>query len=150
MKNEPRAGFHSVTPRMVVSDVAGQIAFLRAVFDATGDAHVGGPAEIRIGDSVVLVTAAGDREVFPAFLYVYVGDADAVYARARCRCHVARGAVRHPVRRSAGDGAGPLRERLADRSRCPASVTPVPAEPAARRGEASEDRMPAELRSAPA
>src|SRR5262249_3110481 len=32
--------------------------------------------------SVVLVTAAGDREVFPAFLYVYVGDADAVYARA--------------------------------------------------------------------
>jgi len=82
MKNEPRAGFHSVTPRMVVSDVAGQIAFLRAVFDATGDAHVGGPAEIRIGDSVVLVTAAGDREVFPAFLYVYVGDADAVYARA--------------------------------------------------------------------
>ena len=82
MKNEPRAGFHSVTPRMVVSDVAGQIAFLRAVFDATGDAHVGGPAEIRIGDSVVLVTAAGDREVFPAFLYVYVGDADAVYAHA--------------------------------------------------------------------
>src|SRR5262249_37997485 len=82
MKNEPRAGLHSVTPRMVVSDVAGQIAFLRAVFDATGDAHVGRPAEIRIGDSVVLVTAAGDREVFPAFLYVYVGDADAVYARA--------------------------------------------------------------------
>src|SRR5262249_56463811 len=40
------------------------------------------PAEIRIGDSVVLVTAAGDREVFPAFLYVYVADADAVYERA--------------------------------------------------------------------
>ena len=82
MKHEPRAGFHSVTPRMVVSDVAGQIAFLRAVFDATGDAHVDRPAEIRIGDSVVLVTAAGDRKVFPAFLYVYVADADAVYGRA--------------------------------------------------------------------
>jgi PhnB protein len=82
MKYATREGFHSVTPRMVVSDVAGQIAFLRAVFDATGDVHVGRPAEIHIGDSVVLVTAAGDREVFPAFLYVYVGDADAVYARA--------------------------------------------------------------------
>src|SRR5262249_46629998 len=82
MKNEPRAGLHSVTPRMVVADVAGQIAFLRAVFDATGDAHVGRPAEIRIGDSLVLVTPAADREVFPAFLYVYVADADAAYARA--------------------------------------------------------------------
>ena len=82
MKNHPRAGFHSITPRIVVSDVAGQIAFLPAVFDATGDVHVGRPAEIRIGDSLVLVTPAGDREVFPAFLYVYVADADAVYERA--------------------------------------------------------------------
>jgi uncharacterized glyoxalase superfamily protein PhnB len=82
VQNTPRAGFHSVTPRIFVSDVAGQLAFLRAVFDATGDAQVGRPAEIRIGDSVVLVTVAGDREVFPAFLYVYVADADAAYERA--------------------------------------------------------------------
>jgi PhnB protein len=82
MKYATREGFHSVTPRMVVSDLAGQIAFLRAVFDATGDAPVGRPAEIRIGDSVVLVTPAGDRAVFPAFLYVYVADADVAYDRA--------------------------------------------------------------------
>ena len=82
MEYVTREGFHSVTPRMVVADVAGQIAFLRAVFDATGDPPVGRPAEIRIGDSVVLVTASGDRAVFPAFLYVYVADADAAYERA--------------------------------------------------------------------
>jgi len=35
---EPPAGFHSVTPRMVVSDVAAAVEFLRAVFDATGEA----------------------------------------------------------------------------------------------------------------
>jgi uncharacterized glyoxalase superfamily protein PhnB len=79
----PRAGFHSVTPRIVVSDVAAQIAFLRSVFAATGEDHADRPAEMRIGDSLVMVTApGGGRELFPAFLYVYVDDADGVYERA--------------------------------------------------------------------
>jgi PhnB protein len=78
----PPAGFHSVTPRMVVSDVTAEVEFLRAVFDATGEVHVGRPAEIRIGDSLVLVAPAGERALFPAFLYVYVDSADATYRRA--------------------------------------------------------------------
>jgi len=82
MKTVPRPGFRSVTPRIVVADAAAQIAFLRAVFDATGEHHADRPAEMRIGDSVVMVTSAGLRELFPAFLYVYVENADAVYARA--------------------------------------------------------------------
>ncbi len=85
----PRAGFHSVTPRIVVTDVAAQVAFLRSVFEATGEPHADRPAEMRIGDSLVMVTAAsGGRELFPAFLYVYVDDADAAYDRA-----IAAGAV---------------------------------------------------------
>jgi PhnB protein len=52
------------------------------VFDATGEVHADRPAEIRIGDSVVMATPAGSRELFPAFLYVYVDDADAAYERA--------------------------------------------------------------------
>ena len=75
-------GFHSVTPRMVVSDVAAEVEFLRSVFDATGEVHTDRPAEIRIGDSLVMVTPAGERALFPAFLYVYVDDADAAYRRA--------------------------------------------------------------------
>ncbi|HEX4721209.1 MAG TPA: VOC family protein [Pseudonocardiaceae bacterium] len=67
---------------MVVSDVAAAVAFLRATFDAVGDAPEGRPAEIRIGDSLVMVSAVGERELFPAFLYVYVDDADAAYRRA--------------------------------------------------------------------
>ncbi len=77
-----RSGFHSVTPRIVVADAAALVAFLRAVFDASGDSHADRPAEIRIGDSLVMVTPAGARELFPAFLYVYVDDADAAYRRA--------------------------------------------------------------------
>jgi len=82
MPPKVRPGFHSITPRIVVADAKAQIAFLRAVFEAEGEQHGDRPAEIRIGDSLVLVTPAGAREAFPAFLYVYVEDADAVYARA--------------------------------------------------------------------
>jgi PhnB protein len=67
---------------MVVGDAAGAVEFLRVVFDAVGDAPDGRPAEMRIGDSLVMVTPADEREPFPAFLYVYVDDADAVYDRA--------------------------------------------------------------------
>jgi PhnB protein len=71
-----------VTPRVVVSDSVAEVKFLRAVFDAKGEVHAGRPAEIRIGDSLVLVSASGERELFPAFLYVYVADADETYRRA--------------------------------------------------------------------
>ena len=78
----PPPGFHSVTPRLVVSDVVAQVEFLRAVFDATGDVHADRPAEIRVGNSTLLISRAGERELFPAFLYVYVEDVDNVYRRA--------------------------------------------------------------------
>ena len=78
----PPDGFHSVTPRIVVRDVAVAVEFLLTVFDASGESRSGGPAEIRIGDSLVMVSPAGVRDEFPAFLYVYVQDADIVYARA--------------------------------------------------------------------
>ena len=80
-ETERPAGFHSVTPRMVVGDVAAEVEFLRAVFDALGDLHAGRPAEIRIGDSLVMVSPAGERDLFPVFLYVYVDDADSAYRR---------------------------------------------------------------------
>ncbi|WP_410673391.1 VOC family protein [Amycolatopsis sp. cmx-4-68] len=74
--------FPTVVPRMVVSDLVAAVAFLRTVFGATGEAESGRPAEIRIGDSLVMVSAEGERELFPAFLHVYVDDADATYRRA--------------------------------------------------------------------
>ena len=74
-------GHHSVTPRMIVADVDGTVAFLRARFDATGDVVPGRPAEVRIGDSLIMVSGTGERAAFPALLYVYVDDADATYQR---------------------------------------------------------------------
>jgi uncharacterized glyoxalase superfamily protein PhnB len=74
-----RDGFHSVTPRIVVEDVEAQVNFLRMVFGATGSLEPGRPAEILIGNSLVMVSPAVERDRFPAFLYVYVDDADAAY-----------------------------------------------------------------------
>jgi PhnB protein len=82
MQDLPRKGFHSVTPRIVVADVESQVDFLRTVFQGTGELVAGRPAEIRIGDSLIMVTPAGARELFPGFLYVYVEDADRTYRRA--------------------------------------------------------------------
>ena len=79
---QPRPGYRTVTPRIVVSDVDAQVAFLRAVFDASGEVVAGRPAEVAIGDSLVMVTSAAERDLFPAFLYVYVDDADETYRRA--------------------------------------------------------------------
>jgi PhnB protein len=80
--SESRAGFHSVTPRIVVTDLESQVAFLRDAFDATGEVPQGRPAEIRIGDSLVMVSSATERDLFPAYLYIYVDDADESYQRA--------------------------------------------------------------------
>jgi PhnB protein len=82
MPKAPRAGYHTLTPRIVVADAAGLVAFLRTVFDAAGDLQPDRPAELRVGDSLILVTSADAREPFPAFLYVYVDDADSTYGSA--------------------------------------------------------------------
>ena len=103
----PRKGFRSVTPRIVVRDAAGLIAFLSAVFEAHGEQSGDRPAEIRIGDSLVMVTPAGARDAFPAFLYVYVDDADAAHRRA-----LAAGAVslEEPVDTPYGDRRGMVQD----------------------------------------
>jgi PhnB protein len=76
-------GWHTVTPRIVVRDPENLIQFLKAVFHARGEFRSGLPAEIRIGDSVVMVSGGdGLRDPMPAFLYVYVDDTDSTYQRA--------------------------------------------------------------------
>jgi uncharacterized glyoxalase superfamily protein PhnB len=75
-------GFHSVTPRIVTADAAALVAFLKRVFDAAGDLDPKAPAQVAIGDSLILVSQAGARDAFPAFLYVYVADVDATYRKA--------------------------------------------------------------------
>ena len=74
--------WHSVTPRIVVEDVPGLVAFVRDVFAATGEMEPDRPAVLTIGDACIMVSGTGPRPATPAFLYAYVDDADATYRRA--------------------------------------------------------------------
>ncbi len=75
-------GWHTVTPRIFVSDPESLVTFVREVFGASGDYQETRPSEIRIGDSIVMINGTEFRRPMPAFLYVYVADVDATYRRA--------------------------------------------------------------------
>jgi PhnB protein len=82
MSPEPRPGYHSVTPRLVVADVSGLVDFFRRVFGATGDMEPGRPVELQLGDALIMVSSTGERDAFPGFLYIYVDDVDTTYGAA--------------------------------------------------------------------
>jgi uncharacterized glyoxalase superfamily protein PhnB len=80
------AGYHTVTPYLVVADGEGLLAFLRAAFQAEVQSRTDRPdgsianAEIRIGDSMVMVAQARDPWLpMPSGFYLYVPDTDATY-----------------------------------------------------------------------
>jgi PhnB protein len=74
-----REGFHAVTPRLVCDDPKGLVAFLKRVFDANGELPEAAPAEMQIGDSIVMVSGSGPRAATRGFLHVYVDDVDTTF-----------------------------------------------------------------------
>ena len=107
-------GFHSVTPALRVPGVATLIDFVTQAFDAKEIARFAGPdgsimhAEIRIGDSIVMMGEPGDRfSPMPASLHLYVPDVDATYRRA-----IAAGAtsLREPADQFYGDRSAGVRD----------------------------------------
>lgn len=107
-------GYHSVTPYLIVSGAERLLAFLKQAFDAEErfrmDAEEGkiGHAEVRIGDSVVMLAEAGDEwPAMPGNLHLYVEDCDAVYGRA-----LAAGgtSVREVADQFYGDRSGGVRD----------------------------------------
>lgn len=75
-------GWHSVTPRLVADDPARLVDFLKQAFGASGEFSTSAPAQMKIGDSIVMVSGAGPRDVMSSFLYLYIENADATYERA--------------------------------------------------------------------
>ena len=104
----PPKGWNTVTPRIVTSDVEGLVGFLKLVFAATGELAVDRPTTLWIGNSPVMISGVGPRAAMGAFLYVYVEDADATYARA-----LAAGgrSVEAPLDTPYGDRRGMVEDR---------------------------------------
>ncbi len=82
-------GYHAVTPYLTVQGVPKLIDFLKQAFEAqeiermTQPDGTIGHAEVRIGDSVVMMGEARDEwKPMPSGIYLYVNDTDAVYKRA--------------------------------------------------------------------
>jgi uncharacterized glyoxalase superfamily protein PhnB len=81
-------GYHSVTPWIISRDTAKLLDFLTEAFGAEELSRVNveggiGHAEVRIGDSVVMMfDARADWPDTPCFLRLYVEDCDAVYEQA--------------------------------------------------------------------
>src|SRR5438128_9164196 len=73
--------WQTVTPRIVVEGVPELVEFLQSVFDATGAYTADRPTVTKIGSSMVMISEPAVRKPMPAFLYVYVDDADEKYRR---------------------------------------------------------------------
>src|SRR5262245_42042056 len=90
-------GFHTLTPGLVVGDVARAVEFYKKAFGAEEQSRITGPqgtvthAELKIGDSIFMLGPesqnAGTRSPHslhgtPVSLNLYTVDADALFARA--------------------------------------------------------------------
>src|SRR5947207_6409088 len=82
------AGFGTLTPYLVGTQVTRLHEFLRQAFDADVRASFPRPdgtimhSEVAIGDSIIEIGESDEKEVRPCELHLYVPDADATYARA--------------------------------------------------------------------
>ena len=86
---DSRDTYHTVTPYLVVSDADAELDFLKTAFDgidATCHRNQDNTvmhAEIRIGDSLIMLgQAGGPWKPRAAALYLWVEDVDATYSRA--------------------------------------------------------------------
>lgn len=81
-------GYHSVTPTLVVNGAAKLIEFVKQAFGAEEAFRMPAPsgeimhAEVRIGDSVVMLNDAMRQAPITSSLFLYVTDVDRVYQQA--------------------------------------------------------------------
>jgi PhnB protein len=90
-------GYHTATPYLIVNNAAGAIEFYKKAFGATETMRIVSPpgkvghAEIRIGDSVIMLAdefpdmgARSPQSIggSPASILLYVEDVDATFKRA--------------------------------------------------------------------
>ena len=81
-------GYHSLTPYLNVKRAAEAIAFYKTAFGAEEVFRMPGPggaimhAELRIGDSMLMMSEALQQPPSSATIFMYVTDTDAVFERA--------------------------------------------------------------------
>jgi PhnB protein len=100
-------GWHTVTPRIIVHGAEKLVEFVKNVFGATGQYHSHAPAELRLGDSIIMISDAGVRDSMTACLYVYVASADITWQRA---IEAGAQSIESPLNTPYGDRRGMVKD----------------------------------------
>ena len=113
-------GYHTVTPYLLVQGAEKLINFMKNAFDAKETERYSMPdgsighAEVRIGDSVIMVADAQGDEYKPmtAGIHLYVEDCDVTYKRA-----IGAGAtsVREPQDQFYGDRSAGVNDQFGNK-----------------------------------
>ncbi len=75
-------GWHALTPRIFAKDTEKLVSFLKRVFGAEGDYLESRPTELKIGDSIIMVSDFEARGAYSACLYVYVSNVEETFIQA--------------------------------------------------------------------
>lgn len=134
-------GYHTVCPYIVISGVSKLIDFARQVFDAK-EVHVSRRpdgsvmhAEIKIGDSIVMMGESSDVKKFPAMLHLYMENVDAVYQRA---IQAGAKSLREPADQPYGDRTGGVEDAFGNQWWIATHIEDVSSEEMERRAKAAK------------
>ena len=113
MPNPIPEGHRTVTPFLRVADAAKLIDFLQPAFGATVAFRMEGPggtvahADVKIGDSMVMIGQAPADQALQSMIHLYVPDTDAMYKSA-----MAAGAtsIREPANQFYGDRSAGVKD----------------------------------------
>lgn len=136
------AGYHSVTPYLVVRGVDRLIDFMQQAFGAVEKERHTRPdgvvmhAELKVGDSIVMMGEAPEPSVAaPGHLYLYVEDVDRTYRRA---LDAGGTSVREPADQFYGDRSGGVKDPSGNTWWISTHVEDVPPEELERRQRAAQ------------
>jgi PhnB protein len=139
-------GYHTVTPVLTVHGASKLIEFLKQAFDAKETYRLPGPngevvhAEVKIGDSMVMVGEATDQwKPMPATVALYVEDTDGWYKRA---LQAGATSVREPSDQFYGDRSAGVKDSAGNQWWIHTHIEDVPPEELRKRAEAWMKQQP--------
>ena len=134
-------GYPTVCPYIVTKGVGKLIDFAKQVFGAQEKQVSLRPdgsvmhAEIKIGNSIVMMGEGGDAKNFPAMLHLYLEDVDGVYRRA---IEAGAKSLREPADQIYGDRTGGVEDAFGNQWWMATHIEDVSPEEIERRAKAAK------------